>query len=128
MYALLYRSSATCTFDSDAERCVAEAARERNDLWNLSALLLHGPCHDGRAGFAQWIEGEREAVEVLFRHIATDPRHDGVDALARGEGLGGAPLLADHAIRAAAVDPLPETLDAFLEAARALPELPRPAE
>ncbi len=128
MYALLYRSSATCPFDSDAERDIIEAAQERNGLWSIAALLLYGPCADGRAGFAQWIEGEHETVEALFALVAADPRHDGVDVLGRGETLGGAPLLADDAIRAAAVDPLPETLDAFLEAARTLTELPRSAE
>ncbi len=120
MYALLYRSSATCPFDTDAERDIVEAAQERNGLWSIAALLLYGPCADGRAGFAQWIEGEHESVEALFRLVSADPRHDGVAVLGRGEGLGGAPLLADHAIRSAAADPLPGTLGAFLAAAEAL--------
>ena len=131
MYALLYRSSATCPFDADTERHILEAARARNGLWGLASLLLHGPCVQGCAGFAQWIEGEREAVEALFSLVAEDPRHASVAVLARGDGIGGAPLLAGHGMQTAAADPLPETLDAFLARAAALPdrtEPPRPPE
>ena len=117
MYALLYRSSATCPFDAEAVRAIEAAAEARNGLWSLATLLLHGPCAQGRAGFAQWIEGEPEAVEALFGLVAGDPRHDGVAVVARGAGLGGAPLLGGRGMRAAAVAVLPETLDAFVFAA-----------
>lgn len=117
MYALLYRSSATCPFDADAVEAVEAAAEARNGLWSLASLLLHGPCADGRAGFAQWIEGERESVEALFALVAADTRHAGVAVLGRGDGLGGAPLLGGRGMRAEAVAAVPETLDAFVSAA-----------
>ncbi|HVY15685.1 MAG TPA: BLUF domain-containing protein [Rhodopila sp.] len=55
---------------------IAATSRRRNDLIGVTgALLFTG------AGFAQALEGSREALDRLFEQIAADPRHAEVTVL-----------------------------------------------
>ena len=88
MHALLYRSSATHPLTGADFSAIRAASTIRNGLWGVTSLLLCGfEPSSGRPGFVQWIEGEREAVESLFAHVRSDPRHRDVARIASGDSL-----------------------------------------
>lgn len=72
LYELVYVSEATRDFTPDALAELLRLARTANAQRAITGMLLY---HGGR--FIQLLEGEREAVERLYRHIERDPRHRG---------------------------------------------------
>ncbi len=58
---------------------ILAVARDRNPKLGVSGLLLYVERH-----FLQYLEGEQEAVENLYRHIEKDDRHSGVMRLFAG--------------------------------------------
>ena len=73
LVSLLYVSRITITAnerESEINRIVS-LARERNSLRRLTGALLSTHTH-----FAQILEGEAEAVNLLIGALRSDPRHD----------------------------------------------------
>jgi Sensors of blue-light using FAD len=58
-------------------RAIVAAARRRNEADGLTGALLAAP-----SGFAQVLEGSRDALEQAFERIRSDPRHTDVSVLA----------------------------------------------
>jgi hypothetical protein len=85
LYRLLYcsrnvigASSAGQPVDIEAElRAIVASARRRNEADNITGALLFTA-----SGFAQVLEGYRDAVERTFDRISSDPRHADVTVLA----------------------------------------------
>ena len=85
LYRLLYCSrnviatnSAGQPVDVEAElHAILASARPRNKADNITGALLFTV-----SGFAQVLEGYREAVERTFERISSDPRHTDVTVLA----------------------------------------------
>jgi len=58
-------------------RCILAVARRRNQADNITGALLFTA-----SGFAQVLEGQRDAVERTFERIGADPRHADITVLA----------------------------------------------
>lgn len=70
LHELIYVSLA-CQDMPDAELTqLLEQSRLRNQARGISGMMIYH-----RREFMQLIEGERDAVESLYNHIARDPRH-----------------------------------------------------
>ncbi len=80
MYYIVYVSAATEPFSKPALLELLNKARQNNQRLDITGLLLY---KDG--DFIQLLEGERTAVEALFKTISTDPRHAGTIVLIEGE-------------------------------------------
>lgn len=73
IYFIIYASSATRKF-SEAELVeLLKKSRENNSRLGITGMLLY---KDGN--FIQVLEGEKSAVQMLFKKINADPRHKGV--------------------------------------------------
>ncbi len=70
MYRLVYFSAATTPFTKAQLMALLKKAREKNERLGITGMLLYK-----EGDFLQLLEGERSAVEALFRVIETDPRH-----------------------------------------------------
>lgn len=87
MHVLLYRSRERPGVLAADLNDIIGVAQRRNRALDITGLLLSGhmevlPTVPGE--FVQWLEGPEERVESLFETIAGDPRHTGVEVLARG--------------------------------------------
>ncbi len=81
LYHLIYESQATRPFSEVELAHLLQQARQHNETYGLTGLLLYTP--EGR--FLQVLEGNVEAVHSLyFLHIARDPRHRHLALLAGG--------------------------------------------
>lgn len=81
LHHLIYESQATQPFTEAELASLLRQAREHNEAKGLTGLLLYA--QDGR--FVQVLEGAVEAVhDLYFLHIARDPRHHQLQALADG--------------------------------------------
>ncbi|NNM76701.1 BLUF domain-containing protein [Sphingomonas sp. ID1715] len=72
MYSLLYVSRALIEGgdqDEDVERIVRVSVERNRSTAVTGALIFTG------ARFAQWLEGEEQAVKAIMASIARDPRH-----------------------------------------------------
>lgn len=76
MYRLLYLSAATDLFSKDQLVELLKKSRRNNHEIGVTGILLY---KDG--DFLQLLEGEKSAVETLFKKINRDPRHTGVCTL-----------------------------------------------
>ncbi|HVZ09368.1 BLUF domain-containing protein [Rhodopila sp.] len=79
LYRLIYCSRSTLAAGADADRALRAllaTARWRNEADQLTGALLASP-----SGFAQVLEGPRDAVERRFQRISVDPRHTEVSML-----------------------------------------------
>ncbi len=76
---LAYFSASRLTSQWDIV-CLVEQSRLHNARNGISGLLLH---EDG--AFLQFIEGEKAAVETLYRKILRDPRHSYVTQICNQE-------------------------------------------
>lgn len=83
---LLYRSGQLYEFTAQDMIRLLLQSREHNGRRGISGMLL---MRDGL--FMQLLEGPAAAVEDLFERISADPRHVGVEMLARVDRA--APLL-----------------------------------
>lgn len=70
LYELVYVSESTREFTPEELADLLRHARTANAQRGVSGMLVH---HRGR--FIQLLEGERDEVERLYRHIERDPRH-----------------------------------------------------
>ena len=119
LYALYYWSHSTRAI-SDAEAAeLALRSAQNNARFGVTGLLLYGGTFQATPGvFAQWIEGEKTAIQSLFKRIAADPRHTDVQLIAEGhaEDLVGRDgrLFPDWGMRFETVASVPVTLPAFL--------------
>jgi hypothetical protein len=77
MIQLVYESVATPQFEDSEVFDIVDVARRFNPDHDITGLLIY---HD--RAFVQVLEGPQEAVEALYEHIGTDPRHDDVWRLA----------------------------------------------
>ena len=79
VFQIFYVSRATNPFDTAGVEALLQSSRRRNDESQITGcLLFSGRC------FAQVLEGERNTVLALARHIARDPRHGDVRVLHEG--------------------------------------------
>lgn len=76
---LVYSSEAVIAEDSAESRAMIEAAIARNAHLGITGFL-----HREEDLFFQCIEGDPEAVEMVFASICRDPRHREIKLLARG--------------------------------------------
>lgn len=76
---LAYFSASRLTSQWDIV-CLVEQSRLHNARSGITGLLLH---EDG--AFLQFVEGERPAVETLYRKILHDPRHSYVTQICNQE-------------------------------------------
>ncbi|MEZ4701364.1 MAG: BLUF domain-containing protein [Rhodothermales bacterium] len=77
-YCLIYASTATHEMSDRELNEILAVARDRNTELDITGLLLYA---DGN--FIQILEGDRDRVDALYEHIATDPRHYGAVRLMR---------------------------------------------
>ena len=78
-YRIIYVSTATFSFqEADLLQLLAQA-REMNDKFNMSGMLVYS---EGR--FMQVLEGREEDVKAGFASIAADLRHGRLQLLADG--------------------------------------------
>ena len=67
---LIYTSTITDVFKVSDIADILKAARANNAATNITGLLSFN-----RRYFLQCLEGERDEVNKMYHHIATDPRH-----------------------------------------------------
>lgn len=80
MFALVYASRETQTFDPPGLLALAALAGERNAALQVTGYLSH------RNGvFFQYLEGDEAAVRALMDKIAADARHEVVNVVTLGE-------------------------------------------
>lgn len=79
IYHLMYISTAKHEMDDEELESILSVARARNSESGISGLLLYVERH-----FLQYLEGEQEAVEKLYRNIEKDDRHSGTMRLFAG--------------------------------------------
>ncbi len=79
MRSLVYASRALQPFGDDDLLQLLKAARARNDAHGVTGMLVFAA-----GSFLQLIEGEDEAVEVIWDRIRMDPRHTGLRVLKDG--------------------------------------------
>ena len=73
VYRLMYMST-VCDQTSDADiQAILATAQRFNATAGITGMLL---CVERQ--FLQYLEGEEQAVEALYKRIAKDPRHSGV--------------------------------------------------
>jgi hypothetical protein len=80
MYSLVYVSSATTAFSDADLATLLEKSQRANALRDISGMLLY---RDGN--FMQLLEGEKHAVDALFKKIALDSRHAGAIMMLSGD-------------------------------------------
>lgn len=80
MFQLVYTSTATVPFTTEALRALLGRSRENNTALGVTGILAH---IDG--SFLQTLEGERQIVEQLYARISKDRRHSQVVTLLRRE-------------------------------------------
>ncbi len=80
MLQLVYSSAATEPFSAPALAKLLATARARNDLFNITGMLLY---HSG--SFLQVLEGPESGIDMIYRSIARDPRHTSTKVLVRQE-------------------------------------------
>ena len=126
LYALLYQSNATRTFDSGGLDDILRTALVRNEQLQVTGLLLYGtvPSLPTLPGvFVQWLEGRREDVHALYEAIRSDPRHTEVETLAEGPASemarADARLFPGWAMSVRRMADVPATLAGFLDYAHA---------
>jgi hypothetical protein len=70
VYQLIYESSAARSFSEDEIKVLLDSSRRSNELKGITGILLY------RQGqFTQVLEGEEQAVKMLYDKISRDPRH-----------------------------------------------------
>lgn len=79
MRSLVYASRALQPFGDDDLLQLLQAARARNDAHGVTGMLVFAA-----GSFLQLLEGEDEAVEVIWVRIRMDPRHTGLRVLQDG--------------------------------------------
>ena len=77
---MIYASAATVDFSAEDLHALLEVARKNNKALDVTGMLIY---HNG--SFLQVLEGEKDVVETLFKHIDKDSRHSNVRILLRGE-------------------------------------------
>ncbi len=73
LVCLVYVSLATHPMTHDELRSLLQEIRKKNQIKNITGMLLHRDSF-----FLQAIEGEDTEVEILFEKIKHDPRHHSI--------------------------------------------------
>lgn len=76
--SLTYRSEAATTYSKSEINALVAAARARNHSVGVTGMLLY----DGRR-FLQTLEGQPEAVDLLWASIQRDTRHGAIEVLSQ---------------------------------------------
>ncbi|NIA70760.1 BLUF domain-containing protein [Pelagibius litoralis] len=79
VYRLMYLSAAKHEMGAEELETILSTARNANAAKGITGMLLYV-----ERQFLQYLEGEQEAVETLYRNIEKDPRHSGVIRLFAG--------------------------------------------
>jgi hypothetical protein len=79
MRSLVYASRALAPFDDRELLTLLESARARNSAHGVTGMLVYAA-----SSFLQLIEGESDAVQVIWDHIRVDPRHTALRVLQDG--------------------------------------------
>lgn len=75
---LIYASHAAHIIYLEDIKDILATSRRMNAERNVTGMLCHG---NGR--FIQYLEGEAEAVDALYAHVQSDPRHKDIQLLDR---------------------------------------------
>ena len=78
VYQLIYASAATRDITAEDIKQILRSARRNNAWRRITGMLLY---HDG--AFLQVLEGPKPVVEMLYKRISKDPRHDNKMVLLR---------------------------------------------
>jgi len=81
MYRIIYISEATVPVGEYELESFLRRWRHNNERDGITGILLYS---DSEARFMQLIEGEKKAIQALFRHIEQDFRHCSLLKLADG--------------------------------------------
>lgn len=79
IYQLVYVSSAVTAFSDEALLSLLEKSRHNNVQRQITGFLLYS-----EGNIIQLLEGSKQQVEMLFRIIKADARHDGIIVLYQG--------------------------------------------
>ncbi len=82
-FSLTYVSSTVCPFSENELADLLAVSRKNNARLGITGMLLY---KDGN--FMQVLEGEEEAVRVLYKKIGSDTRHRGEMILHKGSSDG----------------------------------------
>jgi len=79
-FQIIYASLATNDLSGEEIRSLLDIARRNNASVKVGGMLVyHEDC------FLQVLEGPRIAVEAIYKHLQTDPRHQNVKLLLKQE-------------------------------------------
>jgi hypothetical protein len=71
MVQLIYVSQLSPSCDTAALQHILYESRANNPKQGITGMLCYDPDF-----FLQWLEGPREAVNILYKNIVVDPRHE----------------------------------------------------
>src|SRR6187402_1384571 len=80
MFFIIYTSYATIDFNDDLLKSLLIQLRDRNKRMNITGMLFYFD-----STFIQLIEGDKNAVKLLYQDICNDTRHKNVVTLKQGE-------------------------------------------
>lgn len=76
MYNLLYTSNATIETNYDVLNQILSTARGNNEKLGITGMLLYS-----EGSFVQLLEGDKEKVQVTFKKICSDSRHENIEVV-----------------------------------------------
>ena len=82
LYQLTYRSLAAEGITAADIRNILEASKSNNATKEITGCLVYNEGY-----FVQLLEGEKEVVQEIYRHIERDKRHSMAEVLSEGETL-----------------------------------------
>ena len=80
MFFIIYTSYAAIDFNEDLLKSLLIQSRDRNKTMGITGMLFYFD-----ATFIQLIEGDEEAVKLVYKDICKDTRHRNVVTLKQGE-------------------------------------------
>ena len=75
-HCLIYFSKATELFHKEELQRIADSANQLNAPMNVTGMLLYSGQH-----FLQVLEGNKDTLELLYKKIERDPRHENLERL-----------------------------------------------
>jgi len=80
IHYLVYLSTATSLYSDETLASILETSRRNNSKKQITGMLLY---HDG--AIIQVLEGDKTALNHLFRLLELDPRHHGLIKVMEGD-------------------------------------------
>lgn len=82
-WTLIYTSQSTQVVSNESLQKLASVSARNNAATGLTGLLLYGS-----GNFLQVLEGRKPVIEMLYKRIRIDPRHDQCELIYQGEREG----------------------------------------